>query len=413
VVSISKNIDGRVFIVADEVMKPLRKSKWWESHIYTKTEYRHGMDVSVVLPCRNEEKALGACIRDIRDAMDGGGLVYEIIVSDSSTDTSSMLAEALGVRVVKHDKAGYGNAILEGVKEAHGVYVFFADADCSYDFKEIPRFIKSLKDGHDLVVGDRFKGDMADDAMPWLHRHIGNPMLSAIFRLLFNVKVHDTHSGMRAIRRDTLEKLCLRAAGMEFATEMLIKAAQEGLRVGELPIHYRRRVGESKLRSFTDGWRHLRFMLMYAPDMLFMAPGLVLSLSGTAIIAALSVQPHATSSPLSLLMLLGCSLVVLGYQIISMGAYSKAYMKSTGFLRSDGLVEFMAKIASFESAVTLGAAMVAVSLLGGILIIVKWGMLGVPGMEQNAIFPIITLAVLGAQTLFNAFYMSVLLVEKR
>lgn len=224
--------------------------------------------ISVVLPCRNEEESLERCILKIKSILQQHAIDGEIIVSDSSTDNSPLIARRLNVTLVKHNQEGYGRAYLEGFKAVQGEYIFCADPDGTYDFTEIPRFLHYLRNGYDFVIGNRFEGEIKKGAMPFLHRYVGNPLLSFILRIFFKTHVADAHCGMRAIRRRSLDRLALRTSGMEFASEMVIKSVQSNLRVKELPINYYRRAGKSKLRTLPDGWRHLRLMLGYAllPD---------------------------------------------------------------------------------------------------------------------------------------------------
>lgn len=214
--------------------------------------------ISVVLPCRNEEKSIGICIEKINEILDG--MDYEIIISDSSTDNSAEIAKRLGAKVVKHER-GYGNAYIEGFKHTEGDYIVMGDSDGTYDFLEIPRFLKKLDKGYDFVLGSRFEGKMEDGAMPWLHRHVGSPLFNFLIRGIYGVKITDSHSGFRAIRRDALQKLDLKSPGMEFASEMIINASRTGLRIAEVPITYRKRIGKSKMRSFRDGWRHVKCII--------------------------------------------------------------------------------------------------------------------------------------------------------
>ncbi len=216
------------------------------------------MKISVVLPCRNEEESIGACIEKAKSALSGKD--YEIIVSDSSTDRSAWIAETLGARVVKHEK-GYGNACLEGFRHAGGDVIVMADTDGTYDLSEILGFLEKLSEGHDIVIGSRFGGDIEDGAMPRLHRYVGSPLFNFLLRAFFGLRLSDSHSGFRAVRREALDSLGLETTGMEFASEMLIKAKRKGLMICEIPISYRKRMGQSKMRSFRDGWRHLAFIM--------------------------------------------------------------------------------------------------------------------------------------------------------
>jgi glycosyltransferase involved in cell wall biosynthesis len=224
------------------------------------------LELSIILPCLNEEQALGACLEKIKQIIKENNPKAEIIVVDNgSTDRSCQIAQELGARLIHEKERGYGSACLKGLESAKGTYLFLADSDGSYDFKEIPRFIAELKKGHDFIIGNRFKGQIEKGAMSWSHKYIGNPALSGILRLFFKTAIHDAHCGMRAITKAALEKLNLRTKGMEFASEMAILVGKNKLKVKELPINYHKRKGESKLRTLADGWRHLRFMLLYSP----------------------------------------------------------------------------------------------------------------------------------------------------
>ena len=219
------------------------------------------IDVSVVLPCRNEEESIGICINKIKKIFQDNNINGEIIVSDSSTDKSPQIAQELEAKIIKHNKKGYGVAYLEGFGGVGGKYIFMADCDNTYDFNEIPRFLKYLEEGYDFVIGDRFGGKMEKGAMPWSHRYIGNPVLSSLFRMIFNTKINDIHCGMRAFKKDGLDKLDLKTTGMEFASEMIIEVIKNDLKTKELPISYHARYGESKLKTISDGLRHLKLMI--------------------------------------------------------------------------------------------------------------------------------------------------------
>jgi len=269
--------------------------------------------VSVILPCRNEEKSIGECIMRIQSCFDEYNIDGEIIVSDSSTDDSAKIADDLGVKVVRHGKEGYGYAYHAGFKHAKGDIIVIGDADGTYDFMELHKLLARIRE-YDIVVGSRIKGKILPGAMPWLHRYIGNPILSFLLRLLFGSKVTDTQSGFRAIKRSAWERLGLETAGMEFASEMLIRAAGMSMRVAEVPItyHARKNGSHSKLKSFRDGWKHLRFMLLFMNGWLFLIPGLVLALAG----GALFLLGHP---------IFGTGIVVLGYQVILTGFFAKNY----------------------------------------------------------------------------------------
>ena len=370
------------------------------------------IDLSVVLPCRNEEKAIAKCISGVNKALSGSRMKWEIVVSDSSSDNSAAIAEKLGAKVVRHGKKGYGMACIEGISAASGKYVVIADADCTYDFNDIPRFVSCLKKGHDFVIGNRLKGQIQKRAMPWHHKHIGNPLLSWILRKLFRTRVRDAHCGIRAATKKALEKMELKATGMEFASEMVIKAAKNRLKIKQIPVNYYRRVGEPHLSSFSDGWRHLRFMLMYAPNFLFMAPGAVLMAIGLVSMAAIAAVSWKTGNGAGYIYpaILGSFLAILGYQIMAMGVHARTYAVSSGFEKNDRFVDFLARFIRFESGLIIGAAVLAASVAAGILIVYA----GIGGASRiNTLLLALTFGILGIQTMFSAFFTSMLLVDKK
>src|ERR1700677_1037278 len=239
--------------------------------------------VSVVIPCLNEAENIEVCVTAALGALKDGAIVGEVLVVDNaSEDDSAALAAAAGARVISEPRRGYGSAYLAGFAAARGTYIVMADADLTYDFGGIPTFGRKLDDGAQLVMGNRM-GNIQPGAMPWLHRYIGNPILTGLLNLFFRTGVRDAHCGMRAVRRDVLERLDLRTTGMEFASEMVIRASKEKLKIAEFPIEYHPRGGESKLSSFSDGWRHLRFLLVHSPNHLFILPGLVAAVLGALI----------------------------------------------------------------------------------------------------------------------------------
>ena len=240
-------------------------------------------ELSVVIPCLNEAETIEECVRQAHDVLAEHGISGEIIVADNdSEDESARLAAAAGATVVHEPERGYGSAYMAGFTAARGRYILMADADLTYDFAEIPRFVAELDGGADMVIGNRMK-NIQPGAMPWHHRYIGNPLLSGFLNLLFRTGVDDAHCGMRAIRRDLLPRLDLRTTGMEFASEMVIRAAKEKLVIRQFPIEYHPRGGESKLSSFRDGWRHLRFLLVHSPNHLFILPGAVMAAVGAIV----------------------------------------------------------------------------------------------------------------------------------
>src|SRR3989475_4213670 len=239
--------------------------------------------VSVVIPCLNEAENIEACVTAARRALDAMGVPGEVVVADNnSEDDSARLAEHAGARVIVERRRGYGSAYLAGFDAARGTYIVMADADLTYDFNEIPRFVAALEEGAEMVIGDRMD-NIQPGAMPWLHRYIGNPVLTGLLNLFFSTGVKDAHCGMRGLRRDVLPRLDLRTTGMEFASAMVIRASKANLKIAEFPIEYHPRGGESKLSSLRDGWRHLRFLLVHSPNHLFIIPGTLLAGLGALI----------------------------------------------------------------------------------------------------------------------------------
>lgn len=359
------------------------------------------LELSVILPCQNEEQSLAGCIKQIKEVFSQHKINGEIIVSDSSTDGSPRIANDLGVKLIKHDKQGYGRAYLEGFKEARGKYLFLADADGTYNFEEIPHFLEHLRTGYDLVMGNRFLGKIESQAMPALHRYIGNPVLSSLLRIFFKTKIGDIHCGMRAIKREALDRLNLRTTGMEFASEMLIMAGKEKLAIKELPIDYFRRKGKSKLKSFPDGWRHLRFMLMYAPNYLFIIPGIIFFIIGLVLIFLLSSN-----------VIYGCFLIILGFQITTLGIYLKAYLKSTNFIKQDKLLNFLARIFKFETGIIMGFLFILLSFLLSRKSVFSILEKNINLSPHSIIIIALTISVIGIQMVFFSFLISILLIEK-
>ncbi len=371
-------------------------------------------EISIILPCRNEENALDYCLKEVKNVIKENNLNAEIIVSDSSIDSSPEIARKHNVTLVKHNKEGYGIAYLEGFKRAKGDYILMADADGTYNFRDFPKFINSLKEGHDFVIGNRFEGRMDKNAMPWHHRRIGNPLLSGLLRLFFRNKIRDSHCGIRAIKKEALEKLNLQTTGMEFASEMVMKAVKRDLKIKEIPTDYYVRKGDSKLKSIPDGWRHLRFMLLYSPLFLFFIPGIFLFLIGLfsgmwiyfGEVELFGVQLFYHPLFLSSLF------VIAGYQLIIFSLFSKTY--AINHLGEKPILNRFYKYFSIETASVVGA----VAMVGGFLIygmmFSNWiGNFGAFGLNEtkNSILAF-TLIILGIQTISSSFMLSILGIKK-
>jgi glycosyltransferase involved in cell wall biosynthesis len=372
-------------------------------------------EVSVVIPCLNEEAAVGSVVADAWSGIERSGRTGEVIVVDNgSTDRSVDIAEEAGARVVHEPRRGYGSAYLRGLQEAQGDYIVMADADGTYPLHDLPAFVDKLEAGDDLVLGSRFKGTIQRGAMPWAHRWIGNPVLTFILNVFYGVRVSDAHCGMRAIRRSAVPRLELHATGMEFASEMILKASKRKLRVGEIPIDYQPRIGESKLNTWRDGWRHLRFMLLYSSTFLFLIPGFVLLLIGLAIMLPLATGPvHAFGLTWYIHAMIAGSLATLvGAQIVQLGLFARSY--ALLYLNEhDPVMERLWTRVRLEHGLLLGAALTLIG--GGVLvaIFVEWASGGFRelGREHEAVFGM-TLVALGMQTLFGSFFLSVLGLRK-
>jgi glycosyltransferase involved in cell wall biosynthesis len=370
--------------------------------------------VSVVIPCLDEAEAIERCVASARAALDSSGLAGEVIVVDNgSEDGSAELAARAGARVVHEPRRGYGSAYLSGFADARGEYIVMADADLTYDFGEIPRFVRCLEEGAEFVMGNRMQ-DIRPGAMPWLHRYVGNPLLTGILNLFFRAGVSDAHCGMRALRRDVLSRLDLRTTGMEFASEMVIRAAKENLDVREIPIAYHPRQGQSKLSSFRDGWRHLRFLLVHSPTYLFLVPGAFMVVLGTFVSATVLAQINVFGRPWELhTMIAGSLLLVIGAQVLTLGLCARAY--GTYVLgEHDPWFDRMSSRLKLEHGLLAGALVMTVGLAIVAVILVQWGQQGFGQLSEERLAVLAaTLVILGLQIFFASFLLSILGLRRR
>lgn len=372
------------------------------------------VEVSVVMPCLNEERTVGTCIKKAFHSLQRLNLVGEVIISDSgSTDRSVEIAKSLGARVVYEPTKGYGNALRKGIKEAQGKYIIMGDADDSYDFSKIEGFIKPLKRGYDVVIGTRFEGKVTPGAMPWLHRYIGNPLLSWYLNRLFHTRVSDVHCGMRSFTKDAYQKMNLQSTGMEFASEMVIKASKANLKITEIPItlYPDGRKGKTHIRSFRDGWRHVRLMLMYSPTHLFLIPGIILMVIGLILSLALLQGPIYIGGRIYdfHFSLLGSLLTILGFQVINLGLYARAYAFKKQIEKDDKFMEKFYKYFSLERGLIVGFLVFLIGLLIDSYTLVKWirSDFG-PLFEISRISFATTLLIIGIQIIFSSFLLSML-----
>ncbi|MFH0861143.1 MAG: glycosyltransferase family 2 protein [Candidatus Altiarchaeota archaeon] len=380
--------------------------------------------VSVVIPALNEEGSVGGTVRSVpKDALKRVGFDVEILVVDNgSSDSTASEAEKAGARVVSEDKRGYGNAYISGFSSARGDILVMADADGTYPLETLPDFIRPIADGRaDFVIGSRMKGSIEPGAMPWLHRHVGNPILTFFLNRLFGTNISDSHCGMRAFTRAALDKMNLKTGGMEFASEMLIEAARNKLRMVEVPISYRARsCGKPKLSSFSDGWRHLRFMMLYNPTSFFIIPGALLFLAGFALVVVLVAGPVELSfggdnflvdiHP----MVLGNLLVVLGLQIIILGIFTRVYSVIMGLKEPGRFSKALLKYNSLERELVAGVIIFLSGFAVALRIFLGWINTGFGELSElrNAILAS-TLMFFGVQLIFSALFLSVLLLGRR
>ena len=370
--------------------------------------------VSVVIPCLNEEDNIEACVKRARAVMAEHDIAGEVVVADNaSEDRSAELAAGAGARVVEEPRRGYGSAYLAGFAAARGRYIVMADADLTYDFAEIPRFVEHLEAGAEMVMGDRMD-NIHPGAMPWLHRYVGNPVLTGVLNLFFRTGISDAHCGMRALRADVLPRLDLRTTGMEFASEMVIRASKEKLDVREFPIEYHPRGGESKLSSFRDGWRHLRFLLVHSPTYLFMLPGAIMLLLGTivSLVALLQINIFGREWDLHT-MVGGALLMIVGVQVVALGLCAHAY--GTYFMNEkDPWFDRMRARFRLEHGLLLGGVTILVGLGAGAAIVISWIDRGFGELSEERLAVLAAaLTIVGIQIFFTSFLLSILGLRRR
>lgn len=377
------------------------------------------IEVSAVIPCLNEERTIALCIDKAFKGMAAAGAKGEVVVADNgSTDRSIELARKHGARVVSESTKGYGAALRRGIVEARGHIIIIADADDSYDWSSIAPFIEKIRSGFDLVMGNRFQGGIKPGAMPPLHRYLGNPVLSAFARVAFQVPIGDFHCGMRAFTKDAFERMKVRTTGMEFATEMVANAACQGLKIGEIPtvLYPDKRGRPPHLRSFRDGWRHLRFIMMYAPDHLYFGPAIGFMASGIALMALLAFGPFERNGYyLGIHFLaLGSLLTLVGLNIFNCGVLAKTLMARRYEGMRSRLVDWVHRGFSLELGLIAGALLALTGIAVDGTILFRWlNHIGEPMQETvHLAFVAGTMVVIGVNLLFNSFLLSMILKEE-
>jgi hypothetical protein len=374
-------------------------------------------ELTILMPCLNEAATVGACVDKARGFLQRGGIDGEVLVADNgSSDGSREIAQRAGARVVEVSQRGYGAALGAGIAAARGRYVIMADADDSYDFSRLEAFVEKLRQGHPLVMGNRFQGGIRPGAMPPLHRYLGNPVLSFIGRLLFGTRVRDFHCGLRGFDREAVRALDLRTPGMEFASELVVKAALAGWRIAEVPVvlHPDGRGRPPHLRSWRDGWRHLRFLLLFSPRWLFLYPGLALLAAGSALTAALYVTPLRLGS-LGLdihSMLYASAGALLGMQLCLFALFARVSAQSAGLLPRRASLDRLLGALTLERGLLGGLALAAAGFIWSAAAFWQWREAGFGALDPRVVMrdtiPATALMVGGMEVMLASFLLSLL-----
>ncbi len=381
------------------------------------------IELSIVMPCLNEAETLAICITKANNWLKNNNVSGEVVIGDNgSTDGSQEIATNLGARVINIPTKGYGSALMGAIEASYGKYVIMGDSDDSYDFGNLTLFVNELRNGYDLVMGNRFKGGVAKGAMPFLHKYLGNPVLSFIGRLFFNSKAGDFHCGLRGFRQDIVSVLNLQTTGMEFASEMVVKATIFNLKITEVPttLSPDGRSRPPHLRTWHDGWRHLRFLLIYSPRWLFLIPGSFLMLFGFILSFLIIQKPLKIFGNIQLdtntLLYAGASIIV-GFQAFIFGVFTRAYAIQAGFLpKNDKLIKWL-EIINLERGLIGGIIIFIAGLAGTIYSLTLWtevhfGRLDYPSILRIVI-PSVVAIILGLLTILSSFFISVLNVNKK
>jgi glycosyltransferase involved in cell wall biosynthesis len=371
-------------------------------------------EISVVIPCLNEAGSIGLCVAKALAAFREIGVRGEVVVADNgSTDGSIEIAESLGARVVHAATRGYGNALRKGIEEAKGEFIIMGDADDSYDFSQVPGFVTKWREGSELVMGNRFEGGIKPGAMPWLHKYLGNPALTAILNSFFHSGIGDAYCGMRGFTKRVYERVDPRTTGMEFALELVIKAAKLGVKVTEIPVTLwpDKRGRPPHLRTFHDGWRSLRFMLLYAPNWLFLLPGISLLVVGLGLVFWLFPGPrhlgHVTIDVHT--MLFGMMFAMLGEQIVSIGLFAKVFSYAERFSQNQRSLERWLRCVKLEDGLLLGGVLTLSGAGGAFWLLWKWAASDFgPFDEIRSVIVFSLLFFLGVQVIFSSFFISML-----
>jgi hypothetical protein len=374
------------------------------------------------MPCLDEAETIGICVKKAKDFIDSRNIDGEVLVADNgSTDGSREIAESLGARVVAVAHKGYGSALLGGITAARGRYVIMADADDSYDFSALDPFVEKLREGYDLVMGNRFKGGIKPGAMPPLHRYLGNPVLTGLGRLFFGSQAGDFHCGLRGFNRRAVEDLGLTSTGMEFASEMVVKATLQNLSIAEVPttLSPDGRSRPPHLRSWRDGWRHLRFLLLFSPRWLFLYPGAALMVLGLATMLWLLPGPRQLGGLTLDVHTLAYSVaaIICGFQAVAFAVFTKIYAINAGLLPEDPRIAKLGNVFSLEIGIIVGVILLLGGLGASIFAVEFWGRTAFsdldPAVSMRIVLPGVTALILGLQVIFSSFFFSILELSRR
>jgi glycosyltransferase involved in cell wall biosynthesis len=380
------------------------------------------VEVSIVMPCLNEAETVARCVEKALRGLRDNGIHGEVVIADNgSTDGSQELATRAGARVVPVKQKGYGRALMGGIAAARGKYVVMGDADDSYDFGHVPRFLDKLRSGCDLVMGNRFLGGIQPGAMPALHRYLGNPVLSGVGRIFFGSPCGDFHCGLRGFSKAAIDRLDLRTTGMEFASEMVVKATLHGLRIGEVPTTLAPdgRSRPPHLRSWRDGWRHLRFLLMYSPRWLFLYPGLFLMLVGSFLILWLLPGPRNVGFGVLDVhtMLCGAAMVLIGFQSVSFAVLGKVFAMTSGLMPWTPNLRRIFDWITLETGLFCGGVLAAGGVAGLVAAVYIWDLHGFGPLDPQRtlrwVIPAVTATSLGFQIILSSFFLSILGLSRK
>lgn len=378
-------------------------------------------ELTILMPCLNESETLGICIDKARTFLERSGVSGEILIADNgSTDGSLDIAISKGARVVNIDTKGYGAALIGGCNSAHGRYVIMGDSDDSYDFLDLMPFVEKLREGYDLVMGNRFKGGIEKGAMPFSHKYIGNPVLSFLGRLFYGSRIGDFHCGLRGYNTERMRALGLKTTGMEYASEMVVKATLSDYRIVEVPTTLRKdgRSHPPHLNTWRDGWRHLKFLLMHSPKWLFLYPGLVLSLIGLVCMVLLTIGPVKIGSVTFDIqtLLYSSAFLLLGVNMVLFSQYTETYARTTGFIPMKP-EKGIQKLFSVERGIILGVLLLIAGIVCSILAVTVWSKFSYgelnPNRTMRLTIPAFTAIVLGTEMIFSSFFIGILKIKHK